>query len=197
MRHLLYHHPLCNWLNLVWLLSLIQSFASSTNMIFADANSSSSDARVSGMLLRNETTDRIQESPQVNYCICPESELLSYSEDELQPIYNEAVTKFNIKPKSAREFLASKKVIQGLPEDMANFIIQNPKLSKRYWSKLILVYLLQLIKHRRIGEYIGNVDTFNQCVCDCLFSKYDFANKTLDNALRILMLQFRLPVRFD
>lgn len=49
---------------------------------------------------------------------------------------------------------------------------------------------------RRIGEYIGNVDSFNQCVCDCLFAKYDFANKTLDNALRLLMLQFRLPVLY-
>jgi hypothetical protein len=102
-------------------------------MIFADAkNGESYDRRESGLLTRlDDTSDLVPESLQANYIICPESELLSYSDDELQPIYSEAVTKFNIKPKSAREFLAAKKVIQGLPDDMANFIIQNPKLSKR------------------------------------------------------------------
>lgn len=34
---------------------------------------------------------------------------------------------------------------------------------------------------------------FNQCVCDELFLKYEFAGKSLDGALRVLMMQFRLP----
>lgn len=83
-----------------------------------------------GLLSREETTEVIIQEP-ANYTICPVSELVSYSDDELQTLHTEAVIKFNIKPKAAREFLAAKKAIQGLPEDMANFIILNPKLSKR------------------------------------------------------------------
>ena len=66
-----------------------------------------------------------------NYILCPSCDIICYSEEELLPIYSEAVTKFNMNPKSARTFLASKKVFRGVPDDMANFIIQNPKLSKR------------------------------------------------------------------
>ena len=91
-------------------------------------------------------------------------------------IYRDAVTKFNIKPKACRDFLIAKKVIQGLPSELAQFIIDQPKLSKR-----------------RIGEYIGGLDRLNQCVCDELFSRYDFRGDTLDCALRKLLRQFRLP----
>jgi cytohesin len=103
-------------------------------------------------------------------------DLKVYNEDELQKLYLEAVIKFNIKPKSVRQFLISKKLIQGFPSEIAQFIQKNPKISKR-----------------RLGEYIGNPDEFQQLVCDELFKLYDFKNRTLDHALRLLLLQFRLP----
>ena len=99
-----------------------------------------------------------------------------YSPSELEEIYAEAVTKFNLKPKLVKEFLVSKRVIEGLPSEMAKFIFQQPKLSKR-----------------RIGEYIGNVEPYNQLVCESLFGLYNFAGTSLDAALRVLMKEFRLP----
>ena len=61
-----------------------------------------------------------------------------------------------------------KRVIQGLPSEMAEFILSQPKLSKR-----------------RVGEYIGNIDALSQRVCEELFARYDFTGKTLDAALRL------------
>mmetsp|Transcript_14991 Transcript_14991/g.22554 ORF Transcript_14991/g.22554 Transcript_14991/m.22554 type:complete len:436 (-) Transcript_14991:7-1314(-) len=131
--------------------------------------------RSSGMLTINEPEERNQTN-QSEFILCPAESLIKLTDEELQPIYSEAVIKFNIKPKSAREFLCSKRVMQGLPHEMAAFIKQQPKLSKR-----------------RIGEYIGNFDSYNQKVCDALFALYDFSGKALDGALRELMMQFRLP----
>ena len=111
-----------------------------------------------------------------SYILCPVDQLKQYPPNELNKIFAEASTKFNIKPASAREFLVAKKVIQGSPEDMAQFIFDQTKLSKR-----------------RIGEYIGKHDSFNQKVCLSLIYKYKFASIPLDDALRLLMKQFRLP----
>ena len=78
--------------------------------------------------------------------------------------------KFNIKPSQGREFLVKKKIIQGLPSECAQFIFdQNSLLNKR-----------------RIGEYIGKADMFNQQVCDALMFKYNFQGQTLDNAIRYI-----------
>jgi cytohesin len=123
-----------------------------------------------------ESAVNLPEEGNSDYALCDASQLIVYNEDELNSIYNEAVVKFNIKPKSVREFLVQKRVIRGFPKEIAEFISTQPKLSKR-----------------RVGEYIGNVDEFNQKVCEELFAKYDFSGKPLDQALRFLMLQFRLP----
>jgi Sec7-like guanine-nucleotide exchange factor len=104
------------------------------------------------------------------------ADLKVYSDSELASIYRDAVTKFNIKPKACRDFLISKRVIRGLPSEFAQFILDQPKISKR-----------------RIGEFIGGVDKLNQLVCEELFSRYDFKGNTLDEALRKLLRQFRLP----
>lgn len=126
----------------------------------------------------NDTNEEMSSpSPSyTNYAICSKDNLIQYSEDELQTIYNEAITKFNLKPKSLRDYLASKRVIQGLPSEIAAFLHEQTKLSKR-----------------RVGEYIGQQDNFNQKVCEELFARYNFAGMTLDNALRVLTRQFRLP----
>lgn len=118
---------------------------------------------------------KIEESND-GFALCGQSDLITYSEDELNSILSDSVVKFNIKPKSARDYMVQKRVIQGLPSEMAEFILSQPKLSKR-----------------RVGEYIGNIDALSQRVCEELFARYDFTGKTLDAALRFLMLQFRLP----
>lgn len=111
-----------------------------------------------------------------DFAVNTKQELIEYEETELTAILRDAVTKFNIKPKACRDFLVAKKVIQGLPAEVASFILNQPKISKR-----------------RIGEYIGAVETLNQLVCEQLFSRYDFHGDTLDAALRKLLQQFRLP----
>jgi cytohesin len=113
---------------------------------------------------------------EIPYLVNRIEDLKVYNDDELQRIYLDAVITFNLKPKSVRQYLISKKLIQGFPSEIAEFIQKNPKISKR-----------------RLGEYIGNPDPFQQQVCDELFKSYDFQNKTLDHALRLLLLQFRLP----
>jgi cytohesin len=133
-------------------------------------------SRPSGILTINDAYDQeITQSPRSNQDqSCPT--LIPRTENELKVILTDATTKFNMKPKSARDFLISKGVIHGNASEMADFIYNNNKLSKR-----------------RIGEYIGNVEEYNQRVCGELFLKYDFHNKPLHTALRYLLLQFRLP----
>ena len=65
----------------------------------------------------------------------------------------------------------------GLPPEMAQFIFDNGKK----------------LNKRKIGEFIGKADIFNQQVCDALMYKYDFSNMFLDNAIRVCMQHFRLP----
>jgi hypothetical protein len=129
-------------------------------------------------IIQLQETSEDDTTPQTtkSYAVNRKEDLLVFNDDELQQINIEAITKFNLKPKSAREYLIVKKVIQGLPSEMAEFIQKNNKLSKR-----------------RVGEYIGNYEEYNQQVCEELFSRYDLKNKTLDMALRLLLLQFRLP----
>jgi cytohesin len=137
-------------------------------------------SRPSGVLTINDAyqEDLRQQSPRSpRASIETQSNLIIRTENELKPILTDATTKFNMKPKSAREFLVSKGVIHGTATEIADFILtNNQKLSKR-----------------RVGEYIGNVDEYNQQVCAALFSRYDFKDKPLDDALRHLLLQFRLP----
>jgi cytohesin len=139
------------------------------------ANNSESISKKDDQL--QDTSEDTTTSPGTNsYAVNRLEDLILYNDDELQHINHEAVIKFNMKPKSARQYLITKRVIQGLPSEMAEFIQKNSKISKR-----------------RVGEYIGNYEPFNQLVCEELFSRYDLKNKTLDMALRLLLLQFRLP----
>jgi hypothetical protein len=47
-----------------------------------------------------------------DYIECKEEDLIYYSDEERQVFYKEAIVKFNVKPKSAREYLILKKMIQ-------------------------------------------------------------------------------------
>lgn len=88
-----------------------------------------------------------------------------------------ASIKFNIKPRSCKEFLIAERFMQGLPSEFAAFIMNNQaKLSKK-----------------RIGEFIGAEDEYARLVCSELMSLYPFKGETLSTALRKLCRQFRLP----
>ena len=109
--------------------------------------------------------------------LCPAESLRNYTPLELNIIMSDAVTKFNIKPSSAREYLVAKKALQGLPSELAQFIAEfTPQLSKR-----------------RIGEFIGKYEAYNQAVCDSLMYKYNFSGMFLDDAIRHMLQHFRLP----
>jgi len=95
---------------------------------------------------------------------------------EYSDIYREAVIKFAIDPMKSHSFLISKGLIDGSPEQFANYIFSQPRLSKR-----------------RIGEFIGQPEHFNQRVCEFLLQLYNFRQLTLVAALRVLMKEFRLP----
>ena len=99
------------------------------------------------------------------------------TERDRAKIMDLAATKFNIKPKSCREYLIAERYMQGLPSEFAAFIMNNQaKLSKK-----------------RIGEYIGSEDEYAQCVCSELFSFYRLQGDGLSVALRKLCRQIRLP----
>lgn len=125
-------------------------------------------------LLRDTDTSILADAN--HFAVNKKEDLIEYGDSERAAIMRDAVTKFNIKPKASRDFLVAKKVIQGLPSEFAEFILSEPKISKR-----------------RIGEYIGSVEQLNQLVCAQLFARYDFVGETLDAALRKLLFQFRLP----
>ena len=95
---------------------------------------------------------------------------------EHSDIYREAAIKFAINPMESHSFLLSKGLIDGSPEQFANYIFSQPRLSKR-----------------RIGEFVGQPDHFNQKACEFLLQLYNFRQLSLVAALRVLMKEFRLP----
>eukprot|EP00615_Pteridomonas_danica_P012316 CAMPEP_0114354854 /NCGR_PEP_ID=MMETSP0101-20121206/19787_1 /TAXON_ID=38822 ORGANISM="Pteridomonas danica, Strain PT" /NCGR_SAMPLE_ID=MMETSP0101 /ASSEMBLY_ACC=CAM_ASM_000211 /LENGTH=568 /DNA_ID=CAMNT_0001496521 /DNA_START=60 /DNA_END=1766 /DNA_ORIENTATION=+ len=96
----------------------------------------------------------------------------------LSAIYKQAYTKFNIKQKDCIKFLVAKGVFkQNDHQAIANFLHEHGDgLSKR-----------------RIGEYLGNIDNFNQKVLQAFLESYNFANKSIDESLRMILTEFRLP----
>jgi hypothetical protein len=65
-----------------------------------------------------KTAEEIDKAPvssakvSVNYIECSIEDLIQYSDDEIATLNKEAIVKFNVKPKSARAYLISKKMIQ-------------------------------------------------------------------------------------
>ena len=106
--------------------------------------------------------------------------LIAYLPEKLALILKEAIYLFNLKPNSSKEFLRARKVISNSASDFAKFIFTHSsgqsKLSKR-----------------RIGEFLGNSHPYNQEVLNCFLAKFDFADMALDEAIRSLVRQFRLP----
>eukprot|EP00616_Rhizochromulina_sp_CCMP1243_P012533 CAMPEP_0118977248 /NCGR_PEP_ID=MMETSP1173-20130426/20888_1 /TAXON_ID=1034831 /ORGANISM="Rhizochromulina marina cf, Strain CCMP1243" /LENGTH=686 /DNA_ID=CAMNT_0006927331 /DNA_START=33 /DNA_END=2093 /DNA_ORIENTATION=+ len=91
--------------------------------------------------------------------------------------FKQAATKFNIKPSDGINFLVEKRLVEGTPKSVARYLHKRADgLSKR-----------------RLGEYLGNVKDFNQEVLTHFLAEYSFAETTLDDALRVLLRDFRLP----
>jgi len=145
------------------------SFSDAAQKLPADAADAVEIPDTSKKIVKSEKKISSTDS---SYILCQPDQLKNYPPAELSKIYLEAANKFNMKPSSARDFLAAKNVIQGLPSEMAEFIFVQTKLSKR-----------------RIGEYIGKPDAYNQHVCEALMYKYDFAAIPIDDAIRVVMRQ--------
>ena len=60
----------------------------------------------------DEAEVKVSAKVSATYIDCKKEDLIQYSEDEEKTFYKEAIVKFNVKPKSAREYLISKKMIQ-------------------------------------------------------------------------------------
>lgn len=107
-------------------------------------------------------------------------ELIAYLPEKLSTILKEAAYLFNKKPNNAKDFLISKKVNTGLPEEFAEYMytqsVNQSRLSKR-----------------RMGEFLGNLSMFNQEVLELFLLKINFGGMTLDQAIRSLVRVFRLP----
>jgi cytohesin len=105
-----------------------------------------------------------------------EDDLVEYLPLQLEIIIAEAIEIFNEKPSDARKFLMEKRVITGSAEEFASFIFSHHRLSKRL-----------------VGEYVGKADPFNQEVCENLFAMFELSGLSVDEAIRYLARQLRLP----
>jgi Sec7-like guanine-nucleotide exchange factor len=107
-------------------------------------------------------------------------ELIAYQPEKLSTILKEAAYLFNKKPINARDFLVSKKVNTGLPEEFAEYIYSQSVNQSR-------------LSKRRMGEFLGDISIYNQEVLDLFLLKINFCDMTLDQAIRSLVRYFRLP----
>lgn len=103
--------------------------------------------------------------------------LVLLDSSSIMMLEQQAAQQFNSKPKACVEFLVNKGLIEGSPQELADFFLDR----------------LGLLSKRRLGEYFGSGKDFNQAVCEHFMSKLDFEALPLDGALRILLKQFRLP----
>lgn len=71
----------------------------------------------------NEVEENSANVIEASYVECKEEDLVVYSDHEVEAFNKEAVVKFNVKPKSARQYLISKKMIQVCGRMMFYFFI--------------------------------------------------------------------------
>ncbi|KAG5182159.1 hypothetical protein JKP88DRAFT_349040 [Tribonema minus] len=87
-----------------------------------------------------------------------------------------AVTKFNANPKDGIRYLVEQSVIRETPQDVCEFLVHETGLSKR-----------------KMGEYFGRNSAFHQQVFELFLGHLDFKGLTLDEALRRMVVRFRMP----
>ena len=87
------------------------------------------------------------------------------------------INKFNLKPAAGIDYLINNNMLRRTPEDVAAFFRnRSAELSKR-----------------RVGEYLGSPNPFNQEVLAHLLDDFDFAGMALDEAMRVLIKDIRFP----
>lgn len=84
--------------------------------------------------------------------------------------------KFNMDPKKGIEFLLENNLVENTPESVANFLYTGEGLNKT-----------------AIGNYLGEKNDFNIAVLKNFVQLHDFKNKTIVEALRDFLWNFRLP----
>eukprot|EP00612_Vaucheria_litorea_P008336 CAMPEP_0171470342 /NCGR_PEP_ID=MMETSP0946-20130122/104_1 /TAXON_ID=109269 /ORGANISM="Vaucheria litorea, Strain CCMP2940" /LENGTH=1032 /DNA_ID=CAMNT_0011999727 /DNA_START=62 /DNA_END=3160 /DNA_ORIENTATION=+ len=87
-----------------------------------------------------------------------------------------AISKFNNYPKDGILYLLQLGVIEETPEGVSDYIAHEAGLSKR-----------------KMGEYFASSSSFNQAVFECFLKNLDFKNLSLDQALRRMVVRFRMP----
>jgi hypothetical protein len=141
-----------------------------------DGSSSSSSSSSSSGSRTGETGNGIVDTRTLSP-LDTAKDLISFHGSELDLLFEVAGRKFNVHPHSAYAYLVERGAIRENAADFAKFLFEYSRV----------------ISKRRIGEFIGKENEFNQQVCAFLFSFYSFKDQPFDVALRMLMRSFRLP----
>lgn len=91
--------------------------------------------------------------------------------------FKQGATKFNIKPKDGIKFLVEKGLIEDDPKSISEYLHAHS----------------EVLSKRRLGEYIGGIKEENQAILTHYLEGLDFAGLSLDEALRTMLREFRLP----
>jgi len=94
----------------------------------------------------------------------------------LEKLRRLGTTKFNMNPRRGVEFLVTSGLITNTPSAFALFLLHTEGLSKK-----------------KIGEFFGRGEEFNQECLEQYLSHFDFEGRSLDDGLRDLLMAFRLP----
>jgi len=95
---------------------------------------------------------------------------------QMEKIRCEGIHKFNLNAKDGLRFLIENNFIQDSPDSVSNFLFYENGLSKR-----------------KMGEYFGRNTSFNQKVFEHFLGCLDFKMLTIDEALRRMVVKFRMP----
>jgi len=88
---------------------------------------------------------------------------------ETQKLYDQAVKKFNNKPKEGFKFLKDNGLSECTPQEIAKFLQNTQGLNKT-----------------KVGEVLGEPDEWNQTVLKYFLDEMDFTNLEFDTALRYI-----------
>jgi len=137
-----------------------------TSSASASASSAEYGRSASGRIKRNSLTHQMT------------SELLTKS-IKLRNLKarKDAILKFNTKPKHAISYLRDNAGIDVTEEEFAQWIYE---------------YIDSLSK-KKLGEFLGGLDSYSKNTFTSFLSYHDFTDLKLSDALRQLLLTFRLP----
>lgn len=121
-------------------------------------------------------SQNIKDAAASPWAVGPNSTRTRAAEKERRQ-WEAGISKFNQKPAAGVELLINNGLLARTPEAVANFIRQRGgELSKRC-----------------VGDYVGSPDPFAQAVLAALLRDYDFEGLALDEAMRLLINDIRLP----